>query len=150
MTLRTCYYYYSVVSAATDHHEMLHHANCVVHKAGRWVWLTSDGCPSTVDNTCDVNMLWWKKLFQVQRLGKSSRGKYPYFEIPEFPWNAAWLKWKEACMPKSSSIRATVLAQYQLVTERQAATGQTHNWYCTARRSKGPFKKYVTLFKDQI
>ena len=38
-------------------------------------------------------------------------------EIRKFPYNIAWNRWKEASMPKTSSIRPVVSIQYRLVTD---------------------------------
>jgi len=52
-----------------------------------------------------------------------SRSEVPLFlELPEFPYNTVKYRWKEASMPKISSIHSAILVQHQLVTDRHTHT----------------------------
>ena len=42
-----------------------------------------------------------------------------FSEITEFPFNIVYDGWKEAHVPKSSSIRSTVSIEHRVVTDRQ-------------------------------
>jgi len=54
-----------------------------------------------------------------------------FLEIIEFLFNTVWDGWKEAHMPKTSSIRSTVSIEHRLVTD-----GQTQYRECIASRGK--------------
>jgi len=47
------------------------------------------------------------------------------FEEPEFPFNTVWDRWKEAPVPKTSSIHSAFSIELRLVTDtdRQTDTG---------------------------
>ena len=46
-----------------------------------------------------------------------------FLEIPEFSFNTVQDEWKEAPVPKTSSIRSSVLIELRPVTDRQTDTG---------------------------
>ena len=56
-----------------------------------------------------------------------------FFEIPDFPYSTAQDRSKEASIPKTTSIRSSVLIELWLVTDRQTDTdtdtGPYHSWY---------------------
>ena len=64
-----------------------------------------------------------RQSFQVRSLGQSSRGKCCYlWRVPEFPFSIMWDGWKEAHMPKTSSIRSAVSIELRLVTDTDRRT----------------------------
>ena len=61
-------------------------------------------------------------MLYVQSFGQSPRGKYPSFWRYPYFLTTLWDGWKEASMPKTSSIRPVVSTQYRLVTDGQTET----------------------------
>jgi len=61
------------------------------------------------------------EIFQVRSLGQSFRWKYPNFcRYRNFLiTQKVWARWKEACVPNTSSIRPVVSIQHRLVTDRR-------------------------------
>jgi len=55
-------------------------------------------------------------------------------EVPEFPENRVYDRWKEAPTPKTSTIRSTVSIEHRLVTDTDTdghrAIATTHAIYC--------------------
>ena len=86
---------------------------------------------SFVDNATDV-----ANFFSKSGVATKFRREVPSFlEIPQFPHNTVWDRWKEASTLKPSSIRPVVSTQYGLVTDGrtdgQADTRQQHKLYET-------------------
>jgi len=51
------------------------------------------------------------------------------FAVPKFPYSTVWDRWKEASMPRTSSIRPVVSIQYRLVTgEAELSLGSVDPW----------------------
>jgi len=72
---------------------------------------------SFVDNM--INLLWWN--FPSPVFGTKFQRKVSLFlEIPKLPYNTVWNRWKEASIPKASSIYPIVSIQYRLVTRHTA------------------------------
>jgi len=74
--------------------------------------------PSTsiVDNTVELPC----RKFLSLEFGANFQKEVPWFlEIPEFPYNTVFAKWKEVSVPKVSSIRPVVSTEYRLVTDWQ-------------------------------
>jgi len=61
----------------------------------------------------------WRNFLSPEFRTKFQREVPLFLEITEFPFNTVLEGWKEAHMPKTSSIRSAVSIEHQLVTERQ-------------------------------
>ena len=57
-----------------------------------------------------------RRNFKSRVWAKKFQSKVPFLEIPEFPYNTVWDRWKE------TSIRPIVSIQYRLLTDRQTDT----------------------------
>jgi len=83
-----------------------------------------------------------KENFQSPEFGTKFQREVPLFlELTEFPFDTVQDGWKEAHMPKTSSIRLTVLVELRLVTDGQTDTGPwlvPHYRGCIASRGKNP------------
>jgi len=90
---------------------------------------------SIVDNTIDLP---WRNFLSPEFRTKFQREVSLFLEIPEFPYNTVWDRWKEASMPKKSrSIRPIVSIQHRLATDTDSKTdrqadGQTDRHTMTA------------------
>ena len=66
------------------------------------------------------------EISKVRISVQSSRGKYLCFlKVPEFPYKTVNDRWKEALLPKTSSISSAVSTEHRLVTDtyRRTYTG---------------------------
>ena len=61
----------------------------------------------------------WRNFLSPEFRTKFQKEVLLFSEITEFPFNVVYDGWKEAHMPKSSSIRSTVSIEHRLVTDRQ-------------------------------
>ena len=61
----------------------------------------------------------WRNFLSPEFRTKFQKEVLLFSEITEFPFNIVYDGWKEAHMPKSSSIRSTVSIEHRLVTDRQ-------------------------------
>jgi len=71
------------------------------------------------------------KFSECEVWNKVPEGSILILEIPKFLFNTVWDRWKEASMPKTSSIRLVVPIQYWLVTDGRT-DGRTDGHATTA------------------
>jgi len=88
---------------------------------------------SIVDNTIDLP---WRNFLSPEFRTKFQREVSLFFEIPEFPYNTVWDRWKEASMPKKipldSSDRFDTIQACDRYRQQDRQTGgrtdrQTHD-----------------------
>ena len=60
-----------------------------------------------------------------------------FLEIPEFPFNTVKDRWKEAPVPKTSSIHSAVSKKHRLVTDGQTDTGPQLVVYRASKELRG-------------
>ena len=63
----------------------------------------------------------WRNFLSPDFRIKFQREVPLFLEITEFPFNTVQDRWKEAHMPKTSSIRSAVSIEHRLVTDRRKA-----------------------------
>jgi len=65
----------------------------------------------------------WRNFLSPEFRTKFQREVPLFLEITEFPFNTVSDGWKEAHVPKISSIRSAVSIEHRLVTDRRTDTG---------------------------
>ena len=65
----------------------------------------------------------WRNFLSPEFRTKFQREVPLFFAITEFPFNTVQDGWKEARVPKTSSIRTAVLVELRLVMDGQTDTG---------------------------
>jgi len=61
----------------------------------------------------------WRNFLSPEFRTKFQREVPLFLEITEFPFNTVYDGWKEAHMPKTSSIRPSVSIEHRLMTDGQ-------------------------------